>query len=136
MSGEFDSRKDSLSTKFERRPRIFVKLSFRDTHENIKHMKIKKKTLWPLFLWMGFNYLKVTATSRRKFTFYHSVPRNSWYSFFRPRKDERLSRPWSHPVVSSTRPLDWHSSPLTTRPLLHNQELVRVLQLRVNSFLI
>ena len=30
MSGESDSRKDSQSTKFERRPRIFVKLSFRE----------------------------------------------------------------------------------------------------------
>ena len=30
------------------------------------------------FLWMGFNCLKATATSRRQFTFYHSVPRNSW----------------------------------------------------------
>ena len=29
MSGEFDSRKGSQSTKFERRPRIFVKLSFK-----------------------------------------------------------------------------------------------------------
>ena len=31
------------------------------------------------FLWMGFNCLKATATSRRQFTFYHSVPRNSWF---------------------------------------------------------
>ena len=30
MSGEFDSRKDAQSTKFERRPQIFVKLSFRE----------------------------------------------------------------------------------------------------------
>ena len=30
MSGEFDSRKDSQSTKFEQRPEIFVKLSFRE----------------------------------------------------------------------------------------------------------
>ena len=30
MLGEFDSRKDSHSTKLERRPRIFVKLSFRE----------------------------------------------------------------------------------------------------------
>ena len=30
MSGEFDSRKDSQSTKFERRPQIFLKVSFRD----------------------------------------------------------------------------------------------------------
>ena len=29
-SGEFDSREDSQSTKFERRPQIFVKLSFRE----------------------------------------------------------------------------------------------------------
>ena len=33
MSGEFDSRKDSESTKFERRPRIFAKLSFRELPE-------------------------------------------------------------------------------------------------------
>ena len=75
----------------------------------------KKKQLYgPFLLWMGFNCLKATATSRRQFTFYHSVPRNSWYSFYRPRKYERLSRPWSHPVVLITGPLDWESSTLTT----------------------
>ena len=52
---------------------------------------------------MGFNCL----TSRRQFTFYHSVPRNSWYSLCRPRKDERLSRPCSHPVVLTTRPYSY-----------------------------
>ena len=31
MSGEFDSRKDSQSTKFEQRPQIFVKPSFRES---------------------------------------------------------------------------------------------------------
>ena len=46
----------------------------------------------PFYGWL--NCLKATATSRRQFAFYHSVPRNSWYSFYRPRKDERLSRPW------------------------------------------
>ena len=30
MSGEFDSRKDSQSIKFEKRPQIFIKLSFRE----------------------------------------------------------------------------------------------------------
>ena len=30
ISGEFDSRKDSQSTKFKRRPRLFIKLSFRE----------------------------------------------------------------------------------------------------------
>ena len=78
-----------------------------------KHFTLKKK-LYGLFLWMGFNCLKATATSRRQFTFYHSVPRNSWYSFYQPQKDERLSRPWSHPVVLNMGPLDWESSTLTT----------------------
>ena len=32
MSGEFDSRKDSHSTKLERNPQIFVKLSFRQLY--------------------------------------------------------------------------------------------------------
>ena len=31
------------------------------------------------------------ATMRRQFTFYHQVPRISWYSFDQPQKDERLS---------------------------------------------
>ena len=78
----------------------------------------KKKNYGP-FLWMGFNCLKVTAISRRQFTFYHSVPRNSWYSFYQPRKDERPSRPWSHPVVLNTGLLDWESSTLTTRLLFN-----------------
>ena len=38
--------------------------------------------------------------------FYHQVPRNSWYSFYRPRKGESLSGPWSNPVVLNTGPLD------------------------------
>ena len=78
--------------------------------------KREKKNFMAPFLWMGFNCLKATATSRRQFTFYHSVPRNSWYSFYRPRKDERLSQLWSHPVVLNTGPLDWESRALTTRP--------------------
>ena len=31
MSGEFDSRKDSHSTKFEQRPQILLQLSFRES---------------------------------------------------------------------------------------------------------
>ena len=85
----------------------------------ITNQNLKKKKLYGPFLWMRFNCLKATATPRRQFTFYHSAPRNSWYSFCRPRKDERLSRPWSHPVVLNTGTLDWESSALTTWPLLH-----------------
>ena len=36
------------------------------------------------------------ATKRRQCTFYHWVPMSFGYSFDRPRKDERLSVPWSH----------------------------------------
>ena len=73
------------------------------------------KTLWPLFidgvqLCQGYR-----ATSMRQFTFYHQVPRKSWYSFDRPQKDERVSRPWSHPVVLNMGPLNWKYSTLTTR---------------------
>ena len=34
MSGEFDSTKDVQSTKFERRPHIFIKLSFRELYHS------------------------------------------------------------------------------------------------------
>ena len=67
----------------------------------------KLKKLYDPFLWMGFNCLRATATSRRQFTFYHSFPRNSWFSFYWPRKDGRLSWPWSHPVVLNTGLLEW-----------------------------
>ena len=33
------------------------------------------------------------ATTRRQFTFNDLVPTNSWYSFDRPLKGEKLSRP-------------------------------------------
>ena len=51
-----------------------------------------KKTLW--FLFMDGVHLSqgCTATSRRQFIFYHSVPRTYRYSFNWPRKDKRLSQ--------------------------------------------
>ena len=61
------------------------------------------------FFMDGFNCLKVRATLRRQFTFYHQVPRNSWYSLYQPQTDEGLSRPWNHPVVLNMVPLDWES---------------------------
>ena len=56
-----------------------------------KNQKKSKKRHGP-FLWMGFNCLKNRATSRKQFTFYHQVLRNSLYSLYRPWKDERLSQ--------------------------------------------
>ena len=76
--------------------------------ENLqKQLKTLLKKFYGPFLQMGFNCLKATAISRRQFNFYHSVPRNSWCSFYRPLKDEKLSRPWSHPMVLNTGRLDW-----------------------------
>ena len=66
-------------------------------------------TLWPLFMDGVQLPQGCRATTGKQFTFYHEVPRNSWYSFDRPQKDERLSRPWNHPVVLNTTPLDWES---------------------------
>ena len=85
---------------------------------------LKKPNFMAPFLWVGFNCLKATATSSRQFTFYHSVPRNSWCSIYQPQKDERLSRPWSHPGVLNTGPLDWESSAFTTSPLKVTQKPV------------
>ena len=90
-------------------------------HQNLLNQNNKKKNYGP-FLWMGFNCLKARATSRRQFTFYHKVPRNSWYSFYRPWKNERLSRPWSHPVVLNMGPLGWESSALSTKNLQNHQK--------------
>ena len=94
---------------------------------NWRHLKIvrrqstllKKTKFYDPVLWMGFNCLKASATSRRQFTFSHQVPRNSWYSLYRRREDERLSWTWSHPVVLNTGPMDWEYSTLTTRLFLH-----------------
>ena len=95
---------ENVNTKYFQKSMTFSKI-------------LGKSKLCGPFLWMRFNCLKARATSRRQFTFYE-VPRNSWYSFYQPRKDERLSRPWSHPVVLNTGPLDWQSSALNTRQLL------------------
>ena len=46
------------------------------------------------------------ATTRRQFTFYHSFPRNSWYSFDRSMKYERLSCLWSRLAVLNMGPLN------------------------------
>ena len=58
------------------------------------------------------------ATMRRKFAFYLLVPRYYWYLFERPRKDERLSQPWNHPVFFLTR------DTLATRLLHLNHEAI------------
>ena len=65
------------------------------------------------------------AKKSRQLTCHHYVPRNTWYSFHQPRKDERLSQPRRNSVVLKPGLLDYESSVLTTRSLL---------QLRIQRF--
>ena len=58
--------------------------------------KTLKKLCGP-FLWMDFNCLKEPLQAGSLF-FNRYVPRNFWYSFCRPRKDEGLSRPFPTPA--------------------------------------
>ena len=51
-------------------------------------VKKLKETLWPLFMDGVQLPQEYRATTRRQFTFYYEVPRNSWHSFDQPRKDE------------------------------------------------
>ena len=79
--------------------------------------KSTKKTLWSLFmdgvqLPQGYSHFEEAV---------YFLPL-CFQKFYRPRKDERLSQPWSHPVVLSMGPLNWESSALTTRPLLHKAQ--------------
>ena len=60
-----------------------------------------KKTLWLLFIDRAQLPKVYRANTKRKFTFYHSVSRNSWYPFDQPQKDERLTQPWRHTVASA-----------------------------------
>ena len=85
-----------------------------------------KKTLWPLFVDVVQLSQGYRATTRRQFTFCHSVPRNSRYSTDGPRKEERLSWPWSHPVVLSPGPLDWESSALTLPAPCISESFIKV----------
>ena len=80
------------------------------------YIQTLKKTLRPLFMDVVQRPQGYRATTRRQPTFYHWVPRKSWYTFDRPRKDERLSRPWRHSGLLKKGPLDWGSSALATKP--------------------
>ena len=47
MLGEFDLRKDSQSTKLERRPRIFVKLKVLESYAIQSHLVYMLLIIWP-----------------------------------------------------------------------------------------
>ena len=80
---------------------------------------INAKTLRPLLIDGVHLSQSYKATMQRQFTFHYQVLRGSWYSFYQPRENGRLSRHWSRPVGLNPGPLDCKSSFLTTMPLLH-----------------
>ena len=55
---------------------------------------LKRKPYDP-FLWMEYNCLKVTEPLRGDILL-ATTNWSNWYSFHEPRKDEKLSRPWSN----------------------------------------
>ena len=79
--------------------------------------KQRKKTLWLFFMDEVQSSQGYRATTKRQFTFYHSVPRSSWYSLNRFHENERQSWLCSHPMVLNSESLDWESSPLSTTSL-------------------
>ena len=66
MSGEFDSRKDSHSTKFEQRPQIILKLS-------LESCLIQSYLVYiVLIIWLKFIELKIGQKEKRRLGVYET----------------------------------------------------------------
>ena len=72
-----------------------------------------------LFYRWGSNASRLEPLQGGSLLFTAKFPETPGAHFIDPQNDEKLSRPWSHPVDLNMGPLDWESSVLTTRPLLH-----------------
>ena len=83
-------------------------------------MGLKKHFMAPFHGW-GSTASRLEPLRGGCLLFTTKFPEVSGTHFVDLGEDERLSRPWSHPVVLNTGPLDWESSALTTWPLLHQQ---------------
>ena len=75
-----------------------------------------KNFMAPFYGW-GFKSLKIIKPLQRESLLFTT---NSPGVAATPRKDGRLSQPWSHSMVLNLGPLNWESSALTNKPLLHN----------------
>ena len=80
------------------------------------------------------NFLMVEYLSVKDFVT-STIFTNAFLIKYFPRKDERVSLPWSHQVVSNSRPLDWESSTLTNRTLLHKTLCLLLLMKSFNGSL-
>ena len=80
------------------------------------------QNLYGHFLWMGFNCLKATGLQSHFEETLYFLPFSSQDLLVLVESTSggwRLSQPWSYPVVLNLGPLDWESTAITTRPLLH-----------------
>ena len=71
---------------------------------------------------MGFNCLKATGLQSHFEETLYFLPFSSQDLLVLVESTSggwRLSQPWSYPVVLNLGPLDWESTAITTRPLLH-----------------
>ena len=82
------------------------------------HYTLRKKKLYSPFSWMGFNCLKATEPLQVHSLYFSPLSSQKFLILIhQPLKGERLSQPWSHPVVLNMGSLNWESSVLTTRSL-------------------
>ena len=92
-----------------------------DPYVHVGQVKVesKKTNFMASFYGWGSTASRLVLLRGGKLLFTTKFPDISGTHFIDLRRIERLSRPWSHPVVLSTGPPDWKSSALTTWPLLH-----------------
>ena len=87
---------------------------------------IKKKHFMVLFYEWGSTASRLEPLQGGSLLFILKSPEiPGIYSLYQHWKDWRLSLPCSHPVVLNMGPLNWESSTLTTRPLLHIREVLK-----------
>ena len=79
---------------------------------------LKKQNFMATFYRWGSTALRLDPLRGDSLLFTTKFPEIPGTPFCWPRKDEKLSCSWSHPMVLNMGHLHWESSTLTTRPLL------------------
>ena len=95
----------------------FLYLSCWYPKHSIICFKLLKTNLWPLFMDRVQLSQGYKVILRRYFTFDHYFPRNLWYWFDWPLKDERQSWPWNHPALLNLGPLNLGSKVKTNNEM-------------------
>ena len=86
----------------------------------MKYLSLKLKKNYAPFLWWGSTTSRLEPLRGGSLLFttkFPEVPGTHFIDLGRI-----LSQSWRHPAVLNTGPLDWESSALTARPLLHKHQ--------------